>query len=105
MADYKINEFGEIVFNNGIKKQTSDPLWEEYAQLEYEVLNNHHNPTKDPVKIARYNELKKHFDIKKSEDALNKAKERIKQRIIAADKSKDNSVVYTAMSTFKKTNE
>ena len=44
MADYEINEFGEIIFNNGLKKRTSDPLWEEYAQLEYEVLNNHHNP-------------------------------------------------------------
>ena len=105
MADYEINEFGEIIFNNGIKKQTSDPLWEEYAQLEYEVLNNHHNPTKDQDKIARYNELKKYFDIKKSEDALNKAKEKIKQKIIASDKSVDNSVIYTAISNFKKTNE
>ena len=105
MADYEINEFGEIIFNNGLKKRTTDPLWEEYAQLEYEVLNNHHNPTKDPIKIARYNELKKYFDIKKSEIALNKAKEKIKQKIIASDKSKDNSVVYTAMTNFKKTNE
>ena len=59
MADYEINEFGEISFNNGKIQQIGDPLWEEYAQLEYEVLNNHHNPTKDSVKIARYNELKK----------------------------------------------
>ena len=105
MADYEINEFGEIVFKNGIKKRETNPLWEEYAQLEYEVLNNHHNPTKDPIKIARYNEFKKHFDIKKSEDAFNKAKEKIKQKIIAADKSPDNSVVYTAMTKFKKTND
>ena len=105
MADYKINEFGEIIFDNGVKKQTYDPLWEEYAQLEYEVLNNHHNPTKDPIKIARYNELKKYFDIKKSEQALNKAKEKIKQRMIASDKSPDNSVIYAAMTNFKETNE
>ena len=105
MADYEINEFGEIVFNNGVRKQTTDPLWEEYARLEYEVLNNHHNPTKDPIKIARYNELKKILDIKKSENALNKAKEEIKRRIIESDKSPNNSVIYTAMSNFKKTNE
>ncbi len=97
MDDYKINEFSEIIFSNGERKQKSDPLWEEYAQLEYEVLNNHHNPTK----IARYNELKKYFDIK----ALNKAKEQIKQRIIASDKSLDNNVIYTAMTNFKKNNE
>ena len=105
MADYKINEFGETVLLNGERKQKSDPLWEEYAQLEYEVLNNRHNPTKDPIKIARYNELKKYFDIKKSEQAFNKAKEQIKQRIIASDKSPDNSVIYTAISNFKKNNE
>jgi hypothetical protein len=105
VADYEINEFGEIVFNNGVRKQTTDPLWEEYARLEYEVLNNHHNPTKDPIKIARYNELKKILDIKKSENALNKAKEEIKRRIIESDKSPNNSVIYTAMSNFKKTNE
>ena len=105
MADYEINEFGEIIFNNGKQQQITDPLWEEYARLEYEVLNNHRNPTKDPIKIARYNELKKILDIKKSEDAFNKAKEKIKQTIIASDKSSDNSVIYTAMSNFKKTNE
>lgn len=105
MADYEINEFGEIVFDNGVRKQTTDPLWEEYARLEYEVLNNHHNPTKDPIKIARYNELKKILDIKKSENALNKAKEEIKRRIIASDKSPNNSVIYTAMTQFKNTNE
>lgn len=105
MADYKINEFSEKIFLNGERKQKSDPLWEESAQLEYEVLNNHHNQTKDPIKIARYKELKKYFDIKKSEQALNRAKEQIKQRIIASDKSQDNSVVYTAITNFKKINE
>lgn len=105
MADYEINEFGKINFLNGRHQQKSDPLWEEYAQLEYEVLNNHHNPTKDPVKIARYKELKKRFDIIKSEQALNKAKEAIRQKIISSDKSSDNNVIYTAITNFKKTNE
>ena len=107
MADYKINEFGEIVFENDAtrKIQEADPLWEEYTRLEYEVLNNHHNPTKDPVKIARYNELKKILDIKKNEDALNDAIEKVKQKIIKSDKSNDKTALYTAITQFKKINE
>jgi len=104
MAEYKINEFGEIIFDNN-NRIDNESLWEEYARLEYEVLNNHHNPTKDPVKIARYNELKKYFDVKKSERAFDKAKEKIKSQMISADKSSDNSVLFTAISKFKKTNE
>lgn len=105
MADYEINEFGEISFNNGEIKQTKEPLWEEYAQLEYEVLNNHHNPTKDPIKIARYNELKKILNIKKSEDALNKAKAQIRKKLIESDNVDDKSGLITAITQFKKINE
>lgn len=105
MADYKINKNGEIVFENGDRKvMGSDPLFEEYTRLEYEVLNNHHNPTKDPVKIARYNELKKQLNIEKSTKALGEAIEKAKQQIIASDKSSDNSVLYAAMAKFKKRN-
>ena len=107
MADYKINEYGEIVFedNAARKIQEKDPLWEEYVRLEYEVLNNHRNPTKDPVKIARYNELKKILNVKKREDAFNKAKEKIKQKLIESDNSSDKTAFYTAITQFKKTNE
>ncbi len=106
MVDYKINKDGEVVFKD--KKRIvpeSDPLWEEFTRLEYEVLNNHHNPTKDPIKIARYNELKKQLNIKKSTKALGEAIEKAKQQIIASDKSTDNSVLYAAMAKFKKRNE
>ena len=106
MAEYKINQDGEVVFKD--KKRIApqyDPLWKEFAQLEYEVLNNHHNPTKDPIKIARYNELKKHFNIKASEDALKQAKEKLKQKIIAANKSNDKSITFAAMTQFKEKDE
>ena len=105
MADYNINNDGEIVFKdkNRIVPE-SDPLWEEFTRLEYEVLNNHHNPTKDPIKIARYNELKKQLNIEKSTKALGDAMEKAKRQIIAADKSSDNSVLYAAMVKFKKRN-
>jgi len=105
MADYNINNDGEIVFKdkNRIVPE-SDPLWKEYTQLEYEVLNNHHNPTKDPIKIARYNELKKQLNIDESNRAFDMAREKIKQKIIESDSSPDNSVLYTAITNFKKRN-
>jgi hypothetical protein len=106
MANYKINKDGEVVFQDKNRiVPDSDPLWEEFTKLEYEVLNNHHNPTKDPIKIARYNELKKQLNIEKSTKALGEAMEKAKQQIIAADKSADNSVLYAAMAKFKKRNE
>ena len=113
MADYKINENGEIIFPNGRKMpEQKDSLWVEYIKLEYEILKDH-NPTKDPIKIARYNELKKYFyngntesvSDKKAAKALNDACEKIKQKIIASDESSDNSVLYTAITNFKKRHE
>ena len=101
MVDYKINDNNDI----GRIMPKEDTLWKEYVQLEYEVSNNHHNPTKDPIKIARYNELKKHFNVTESNRAFNEAKEKIKQQIIASDESTDNSVLYAAITSFKKRNE
>ena len=43
-------------------------------------------------------------EILKSVQALNDAKEKIKQKIIESDKSSDNSVLYTAITKFGKTN-
>ena len=37
-------------------------------------------------------------------DAFDKAKESIRRQIIASDKSSDNSVIYTAITGFKKRN-
>ena len=36
---------------------------------------------------------------------FNKAKEKIRQQLIASDKSADKTVFYTAMTQFKKTND
>jgi len=97
MADYKINTFDEQDLNNGEK----NPLFEEYAKLEYELLHNQHFSTNNPIKFARYNELKKILDIK----ALNKAREKIMQEIIVSDNSDDNSIICAAITNFKKTKE
>jgi len=90
MGDYKRQEFGAINFDDGKTK----PLWEEYAQLKYNVSDNHYATN-----------LKKHFNVQKSEQALNRIKEKIKQEIIVSDESPDNNVRYVAMANFKKTNE
>ena len=54
-------------------------------------LSNQYYSTVNPEKLAKLNELEK-------------AREKIKQEIIVADKSPDNSVLYTVMTKFKKRN-
>lgn len=77
MADYKINGSGRIVFNDVQMIKTSQG------------------------QIAQNNELKKHWNINK----IDKAKEKIRQKLIVADKSNDKIATYTAITQFKKTNE
>ncbi|MBR5904807.1 MAG: hypothetical protein IKZ49_04765 [Alphaproteobacteria bacterium] len=43
--------------------------------------------------------------IKDSIKAFDAAKERIKNKLIESDKTADNSILYTAITQFKKTNE
>ena len=43
-------------------------------------------------------------EILKSVQAFDEAKEKIKQKMIESDKSSDNSVLYTAITKFGKTN-
>lgn len=114
MAEYKINQDGEIIFDQDRNlPKTPDNLWVEYTKLEYEILKSH-KPTNDQNKIARYNALKEYFkngktldkeNAEKSKQALDTAIEKIRCEMIGADKSTDNSVVYTAITKFKKTNE
>ena len=64
-----------------------------------DFIKNHHGinisyPTSDPGKNAQ-----------KFAQDFNKAKEKIRQELIASDKSGDKTVVYTAMTQFKKINE
>lgn len=90
MSDYKIDQDGTIIFNNNdrnIEKTEMDALYKEYSLLEYEVLNNHGNPTKDPKKLARYKELKnllKIDDIAQGK-AILEAKQEILDRIGKTD--------------------
>lgn len=44
-------------------------------------------------------------DLQKNIEKFNRAKEHIKQTIIASDNSNDKTALYTAITQFKKTNE
>ena len=103
---YNITESGEMVFDNPRGDIAPDSLWKEYIQLEYDRLNNRHTLTKDPLKFARYNELRRRLKLKDDANvvAFNAARERIKNEMIASDETPDNSVLYTAMTKFKNTN-
>ena len=65
-------------------------LLEDFYRLKKEVSNQHYS-TVNPENLSKLNELEK-------------AREKIKQEIISADKSPDNSVLYTAITKFKKRN-
>lgn len=73
-------------------------LLQEFYRLKQELSDQRYSNTSS-VKLARFDELQKHVQ------NLEGAKEKIKQKIIASDESPDNSVLYTAMAKFKKTNE
>lgn len=97
MTDYKISEDGTILFNNdrNIEETEMDRLQKEYSLLEYEVLNNHGNPTKDPKKLARYKELKKILKI--DDIAQGKALLEVKQKILnRIGKTDDKSKIVAA---------
>lgn len=66
-------------------------LLQEFYRLHQELSNKHYSTT-DSEKNSKLNELEK-------------AREKIKQEIIASDNSSDKSVLYTAITKFKKRNE
>lgn len=73
-----------------LKCDNNNVLLQEFCRLSQELSNQHYS-TVGPEKIAKINELEK-------------AREKIRQQIIASDESSDNSVVYAAMAKFKKRN-
>lgn len=76
-------------------------LLQEFYRLKQELSNQYYSVVK-PEKIARFNELKNLLRLQKNMQDLEGAKEKIRQKIISADNSSDNSVVYTAVTRFKK---
>ena len=98
-TDFSKNEFGQNV-EMQTPKHPSDVLAEKLCRLRYESLNkNYYNQKSN--NLENYNNLL----IKKEIQNFDKAKERMKQKMIASDNSIDNSVIYTAINQFKKNNE
>ncbi len=111
--DFKIAKDGTIIReqNRGVeyKETEEEKLMHEYSLLSYEV---HHatRPTKDPEKIARYEELKKILKIDEEKqgqafkDAFVKAKEKALAKIKAKEQS-GNSVLKMALLRQRKENQ
>ncbi|MCQ2574729.1 MAG: hypothetical protein MJ156_01315 [Alphaproteobacteria bacterium] len=98
--NYEIEVFVKNIRHGTLENIRKDPLWMEFCRLEQKNIN--HTLSQD--QISRYNDLKRHFDIKKTVDALQKAKDKIKHEIISKDSSPNNSVLYTAITKFDKRN-
>ena len=74
-----------------LRNNHNNVLLQDFYRQKKELSNQYYS-TVNPEKLAKLNELEK-------------AREKIKQEIIAADKSTDNSVVYAALVNFKKENK
>lgn len=94
MTDFKKDDFSQN--RSFIPKHHKVVLVGSFCRLEYKPLKNYYNQS-----IG----LKQNTGAEKTFDDFNRAKERIKQQIINSDKTQDNSLVYTAISQFKKNNE
>ena len=96
-ADFNKNEFSQKIQK---PKHPSDVLVGRFCRLDYGNLNkNYYNQKSENLK--QYGDL----HIKKEIQDFDRAKERMKQKMIASDNSIDNSVIYTAITQFKKNNE
>ncbi len=76
MSDvFEIDDDGIITFKNGQKQEKTkkDELMAEYAALEHDVVNSIAHHTDDPVKVARYHELRKILGIPDTKDVFNQA--------------------------------
>jgi len=96
-ADFNKNEFSH---QQKIPEHLNDVLAGRFSRLRYEAIDeDYYNQRGENLK--KYNDL----HIKKEMKDFDKAKERIKQKIISSDNSNDNSFVYTAMAQFKQNKE
>ncbi len=85
MTDFKTQNISQD--NKTTPKHLRDVLVGSFCRLKYKDLQNRYNQNQTENFIE-----------------FNKAKESIKQKIIDADKSQDNSLVYTVITQFKKDN-
>lgn len=95
-ADFKQSEFSPKL---QVPKHPNDVLVGRFCRLRYESLNkNYYNQKPESENLKQYGKSY----IKKEIQDFDVAKERMKQQMIASDKSKDNSMICTAINQFKK---
>ena len=70
--EYFIDDGGVIHFKNREEQPETeyDKLMAEYVDLEHQVVNSIAHHTDDPVKVARYHELKKILGILETSDVF-----------------------------------
>lgn len=102
MADeYIIQDDGTIVFTNRHEEPETeeDRLRAEYVSLEHDVVHSIAHHTEDPVKIARYHELKKVLGIQDEADVFRNGDKLLQQ---ADAKKNDDSNLLQLIQNFKK---
>ena len=96
--DYTIDDDGIIHWENRQEEPESeqDRLMAEYATLEHDVVNSIAHHTDDPVKVARYYELKRILGIPDAADVFKQAAKALKK-----EDEEDNSAFWDAVKKFK----
>jgi len=89
--EYFIDDGGIIHFKSREEQPETeyDKLMAEYVDLEHQVVNSISHHTDDPVKIARYHELKKILGIPETSDVFKQGTKMLQQG--------DDSVVLDAI--------
>lgn len=95
---YTIDDDGIIHWENRQEEPESeqDRLMAEYAALEHDVVNSIAHHTDDPVKVARYYELKRILGIPDAADVFKQA-----TKVLKKEDEEDNSAFWDAVKKFK----
>ena len=105
---FRIDKNGTVVFNDRKDEpQTEyDKLMAEYAALEHDVVNSIVHHTDDPVKVARYHELKKILGIPNAKDVFNQGSKILSMAPEPTEqKQSDNSDLWNNIAKFKQRND
>lgn len=91
--EYFIDDGGIIHFKSREEQPETeyDKLMAEYVDLEHQVVNSISHHTDDPVKIARYHELKKILGIPETSDVFKQGTKMLQQGDVKAIKERARS--------------
>ncbi|MBP5485952.1 MAG: hypothetical protein J6Y07_04585 [Alphaproteobacteria bacterium] len=99
---FKVDENGTIIFDDRKDEpQTEhDKLMAEYVTLEHDVVNSIAHHTDDPVKVARYHELKEKLGIPDAKDVF-KQGENVLTEAEKTERESDNAEFWNLVKNFK----